>query len=328
MVTIIGSAVPAFAAAGSSKITIQPNGQVLEPDDRFSAYQIFAGTKAKGIDHQLDNITWGDGIDSEQFLNALKNESEIMLGDETFGTVFSTAYSQYESNYSGELTEAEFVAAWLGQHRNSPEYANAFARIAAKHVKSQTKSSSKVVGDHWEIQNIADGYYLVIDEYTSEDNLNPEEHSDGSVSSYILEVIGEAEADLKASVPTVEKKVQGHDGYLAATEEEVTFTLTGTIAENISEYDKYVYEFVDALPKGFADIDQSSIEVAVGIKTRQGFWNSEHKFTKDDDYTVEIVDGDVDHKNVGGKTLHIKFEDLKSKILEAWAARPSDRSDR
>ena len=61
-----------------------------------------------------------------------------------------------------------------------------------------------------------------------------------AINNY-LHAHGYESIDLKASLPTVEKKVEDGDGHLTETYKDITFTLTGTVAENIDEYETYKY---------------------------------------------------------------------------------------
>lgn len=64
-------AVPAFAASAKDQT------------HSFTAYQIFSGTNSTDkSDTALGNIQWGDGVNAEAFLTALK-------ADETIGTDFT-----------------------------------------------------------------------------------------------------------------------------------------------------------------------------------------------------------------------------------------------
>ena len=63
-------AVPAMAAETVDNKT----------DHTYQAYQIFVATN-QGDDGALGNITWGDGIKSADFLNALKADSRFVSGE-------------------------------------------------------------------------------------------------------------------------------------------------------------------------------------------------------------------------------------------------------
>lgn len=297
VVLVLALALPALAASGGSgSITIKPNGQEgLGGADRFTAYQIFEGTVGKDP-NELDNLNWGSGVDASELVVAMK-ESDLSLGSQTFGTVFGAAWTDWDEYHRGEMNEAEFVAQWLAeQTENNALYADDFARLVAKHTKGGGTSSTLSAND-WVISGLADGYYLVKDNYESEPG---NDASDGSVSSYILQVLGKETVELKATIPTVEKKVEGQDGYLTGIDNQtIHFTLTGSVAQNIDEYDKYAYKFTDTISKGLTmaePINDHILNVKLG----------EHTFTFGTDYTVTYEPG-----TDGAHVLTVTFEDLK-----------------
>lgn len=315
---MMSTALTVFAASGNNKITIHPNGQQgLGGEDRFQAYCIFEGTLGTNPE-ELEGLTWGHGVDSKKLVDAMKADTTVMKNGEKFGEVFTREYNEWKSQHYNEYDEAVFVARFLGktEHFNDPAYADDFARLVAENLKPANIEQadapgasddgqkfnpykSTVVGSDWVINVPHPGYYLVKDTYVSEEG---NDKADGSVSSYILEVIGNASVDLKATVPVVEKKVEGQDGYMTGTFNDLTFTLTGTVAENIGEYETYTYEFTDTLTSGLsAKTDGLTVTVTATGLSRPA------TFSLAEDYTVALTpDGtdDVPH------TLTVTFADL------------------
>lgn len=301
---------PAFAASGDKTITIKPNGQEgVGNADRFKAYQIFKGTVSTGTDgqnRQLSNVQWGDGIKQAEIMDALKNSQLEIEAGTTFGSKFTEAFTQYEASGKGKMSEAQFVADWLGAEaqKENPMYAKIFARIAAEKKDGEGTASEKD-GSDWKIKNLEQGYYLVIDEYESEGGM---EHSDGAVSSYILDVIYDRDIKLKATIPTVEKKVEDNKGAVKEIGETINFTLTGTLPTNYDEYGKFAYKFTDIASKGLT-IEESSVKVYLGEK------GSGQEFKK-----VADLDGDftatVTKEQVEKDKLTVDFTDLKKSTLK------------
>lgn len=312
---VFGAALPGWAAddgggGGTGRITIQPNGQALEPGDRFQAYQIFKGQP--GENKTLDNLSWGDGVNSQDFLDGLKS-SDVSVGGSTFGELFTKAYDEWTKKHTGSGDAAEFVAQWLSDQVNSPEIPEIFARVAGEHT-GDVSTPSAIVGGSWVIDNLDPGYYLVVDTYQAEDNADEGHQNDGAASSYILQVVGTVTVDLKATVPTVEKKVEGQDGYLAGTEQQVHYTLTGTISENIAQYDTYSYKFIDNLSAGLTLTEEDVKNLTVELRSTAEFFTYPYTFAADKDYTaVAVPKGDGT-----GTTLTVEFKDLKKSIVDAW----------
>ncbi len=300
--------------ASAASITIKGNGQEgLGGAERFTAYQIFKGTVGSTSDvngKELKGVTWGNGVVSTGLVDALKESKRDVTGDPT--TTFGSVFSDWMTEYAGSMSEADLVAEFLSDHRTDPVYADEFARIAAKHILGGgTASKKKTEGDGWVIEELEDGYYLVIDNYKSSIDDEP----DGAVSSYILQVSGEANVTIKSTIPTVEKKVEGKDGYLTATNKDVTFTLTGTVAENIDEYDTYSYTFTDTLSKGLT-IDSGLTDLMVNIVNS----GDSTLITKDGNYTATVISGTDD----GTHILTVTFTDLKAAVANVGATLNKD----
>ena len=266
-------------------ITINPNGQEgIGGADRFEAYRIFVGHVGTDDHEQLVDITWGDGVDSDALVEAMKS-------DDMIGGAFREAYDDWwATSHDSQINEAELVAEFLTVNSRAPGYADRFARLVAEHLKTRT-GVSVYENNQWSI-TVPLGYYLVKDTYIAE----AETDKRGTVSSYILEVIGPEEVTLKASLPTVTKKVEGQDGWLTETASTVNYTLTGTVSENIDEYETYEYEFIDVISGGitysgddnlYVDVDGSKIDSSK--------------------YSVSLTEGDegVEH------TLMVHFDNLK-----------------
>lgn len=311
LLTTMTGVLPAYAASANGSITIQPNGQEgLGGANRFTAYQIFKGSVQEAEDAtQLVNLEWGSGVEHDTLVTAMKG-SELSLGDgTTFGSKFTEAYSQWQSNHNDQVEKDEFVAQWLATiNKTYPQIADDFARIVADHTKG-TGMSSHLSGTNWVIDELEPGYYLVKDNYRSSEDEDP----DGTVSSYILWVVGgkSTNVELKATLPTVEKKVgtQGdinYKGYLTETENELYYTLTGTVSENISEYETYSYKFTDTLSKGLTSSANDIIDVkldCLNLSNISQHWST--TFTRDTDYTVSYDDG-VN----GAHVLTVNFKNL------------------
>ena len=101
------------------------------------------------------------------------------------------------------------------------------------------------------ISNLSAGYYLVQTTVTSEEN--------GVKTYYIMKVVADTSAKIKASVPSVKKTVDDDDVSIGDT---VTFTLTATMPNTLEGYDKYKVVFVDTLSAGLTYDKISEVTVA------------------------------------------------------------------
>lgn len=243
-VMVLAMGVPAFAASGSYTLTI--NG--ASAGHTYEAYQIFAGDLSEN-GQTLSNVTWGDGVNGEALLAALKGTEEE-----------TTAYET--------CTTAADVAKVLETYEDNSSEMKAFADIAGQHLSGTT---SGILGGYNEgsytISGLAAGYYLVKDK-------------DGSVpgtdayTDFILKVVQNTTVTPKSDVPTVEKKVQEDDkynqdggygnGYNDVADwnigDAVPFKLIGTLPANFADYDTYQYIFHDTLSAGLT-LNEDSIKV-------------------------------------------------------------------
>ena len=283
---LLGMAIPALAV-GSAENKIVINAPKGEPGEvnRFVAYQIFEGTLT-GSNTQLNDINWGSGVDSSKMVAALKSSQlsvparsdEPFQSEKTaFGEQFTDAYQTYSSSLSDEMNEATFVAQWLGAvsknltgRTDANPYADAFARIVADNLnKTNGINSTQNKNDNgvqWTINVNDAGYYLMKDTYTG---------TEASVSTYILDVLGSQTVEIKASIPTVDKRVEDDHQHLGSGAiyrpfETMNYMIVGTVAKNIDEYDEYAYTFTDTLSKGLDLVKYGTPSGIAGTAIRTG----------------------------------------------------------
>ncbi|MGN0993935.1 MAG: SpaH/EbpB family LPXTG-anchored major pilin [Butyricicoccus sp.] len=215
----------AFAAT----VTVPSDG-ILKAHT-FTAYQVFSGREEGGV---LSDVQWGSGIDSTNFLAALK-------ADTTYGSLFT------------DCDSAAKVAKVLGDNNSNTALANKVAELAYKH---KTGSGTALTAGE---NTLADGYYLVVD--TTE--------TVGAGSAYnkaLLQVVGNIDITVKTDAPTVDKSVTDsdeNDGNAADYNigDNVPFKLIGSVPD-MSRYDTYKYIFHDTLSTGLT-LNESSIKVYV-----------------------------------------------------------------
>lgn len=192
----------------------------------YGAYQIFKGNLA--ADGTLSNIEWGSGI---------TEEGKAALGD-------AKAYAKTLTAKNAAAKAAE-LARYLANPENT--------------------GSDKITG-------LVGGYYLIQD--TTEPEGNP-----SARTKYILKVVKDETVQVKSSVPSVEKKVQDINDSDAEPKltglqdsadyeigDTIPYTVTATIGDGIGNFEKYSFQFVDAMSKGLT-LDESSWDIKVGDKS-------------------------------------------------------------
>ncbi|MCY7187951.1 SpaH/EbpB family LPXTG-anchored major pilin [Streptococcus gallolyticus] len=169
----------------------------------------------------LSNITWGSGV------NAF--------------------------TYDGEADAAAIAEKISGEDYDSST-AKAFSKIAGANVTTASGSATSNSGSTV-ISGLAPGYYLVKDVDGSQNGKN------AAYTRFILQVVGDSEANLKNDVPTVQKKVKDTNDTTGETTDwqdsadydmgdKVPFQLKATLPKHIADYDHYYVEFTDTLSAG------------------------------------------------------------------------------
>lgn len=280
-----GVPTPAMAAVtyGTGSITInktEKNGAVT-----YDGYQIFKAnvtddanaTNSTGKAEQ--NIAWAN--------DSVKTAVEKVIKDEK------------NSSYAGTTAEdaANFISTKVTNTNNTTKVdATSFANKLAKAVDGLTDKTSVTPGT---AATLNEGYWLFVTDTTATDS-----KKDTIGTSPIFAVVGGATAvtvteKSSVDVPTVTKKVKNDASsadYTSVADSQVgqnlTYQLTGTVADNINTYDTYKYNFSDVLSAGLT-ADAKSVKVTIGEKEV-----STDSYTKNYDTT--------------SNTLTVDFTDLKS----------------
>ena len=255
----------AFAAdGGQGSITIsQVKGN---ESTTFKAYQIFKATVTDTESGKTaQNITWASSDLGEKVTKAIKND-----------------WAGYKSLASDkqlpEKPTAQEVADFLTAHAGSTSAGSVSTkgtRIAtdnilyavANAIKDETPVKSDIAADTaWtpDAEN-GSGYYLFVTNALSDSSKKV------TGTAPIFAVVGGNAVTVteKTSIPTVDKQIlaSAPDNPTTATGwagvadsqigQEVTYKLTGKVADNYATYDSYAYKFTDTLSNGLDYVDGS-----------------------------------------------------------------------
>ena len=222
MILALAMSVTVFAAPNADQNTFSLTLNKAVEGHTYEAYQILSGDLSADKT-TLSNIKWGEGINEE---------GKKALGGDAAG-------------YAKTLVD-------LGN--NSKELKDQ-AQIIGANLKSASGSVTVTDSDAKNvISNLKPGYYLIKDK---DDSLQGQE----SYTEFILHVTDDVEANVKADVPSVEKKVKDTNDTTGETTgwqdsadydigDDVPFQLTATLANNIESYKTYSLKFNDTLSKG------------------------------------------------------------------------------
>jgi len=248
-VMVLAMGVPTFAASGNYSITINDESS----GHTYVAYQVFKGTVSDN-GQTLSNVDWGDGVNGEALLAALKGPEET-----------PTAYQT--------CTSAAKVAEILEGYADDSQAIKEFSDIVGQHLSETTSGTLNAydeVSKSYTISGLEAGYYFIKDADTVAET--------DAYTDFILKLTNDEAITRKADVPTVEKKVQEDDKDIIYGEEDdnygkgyndvadwnigdaVPFKLIGTLPTNFADYDTYQYIFHDTLSTGLS-LNQDTIHV-------------------------------------------------------------------
>lgn len=133
--------------------------------------------------------------------------------------------------------------------------AEAFAAAVAPYLGTAAGSATVAAGEtSCAISCLEAGYYLVQTTGVTEEN--------GVYTYYIMKVVKDTTATIKADAPEIDKTVSDNDANIGDT---VTFTLTATMPSDIQGYETYKVIFHDTLSAGL-DFTEGTVKVMIGEK--------------------------------------------------------------
>lgn len=293
------------ATATANTITINKNEN--NGDVKYKAYQIFKAdvvdpTEEGATDKIVSNVKWA--IDDTATQSAIINAIKGATGGDSLP----------------EQPSAQDIADWLSDknHVNTStdtrldkdHVLNKIAKAIIDNGIAQTGDSFKA-GEPFNATN--NGYYLFV---TDENSLStPQDANANTGTSPIFAVVGGKGVTVaeKTKIPTIKKEIlndnkekQGgytvQDGwsYVADSQvgQEISYKLTGSIADNYATYDSYAYKFTDTLTEGLTYV--GSLEV---------YAQNDQSYTKISPKSYTVVGPTKDNN-----TLTVSFNDkgLKS----------------
>ena len=222
MILTLAMSVTVFAAPNADQNTFSLTLNKAVKGHTYEAYQILSGDLSADK-ATLSNIKWGEGI---------KAEGQTALGGDAAG------YAKKLADMGNNSKELKAQAQIIGANLASASGSVTVTDPDAKNV----------------ISNLKPGYYLIKDQ---DNSLQGQE----SYTEFILHITDDVVANVKADVPSVEKKVKDTNDTTGDTTgwqdsadydigDDVPFQLTATLANNIESYKTYSLKFNDTLSKG------------------------------------------------------------------------------
>ena len=256
----------AFADGAAGSITISQ----AEKNDgtTFKAYQIFKATvtDVENGGKTAQNITWASETVGPKVIDAInrwENDHSLKADDKLPNKPTPQEVADFITAHAGGCTAGSESTKGTRIATNNILYAVANA------VKNETPVDSDIVaGTPWSPDDDhGNGYYLFV---TNESSLGTDKKNTGTSPIFAL-VGGEAVTVAeKTSIPTVDKQIlaatpvdptQQTNGWAGVANsqigQEVTYKLTGKVADNYATYDSYAYKFTDTLSNGLDYVKDS-----------------------------------------------------------------------
>lgn len=258
----------AFAVEGATgSITI--NKVEGNENTTFKAYQIFKATvtDAENGGKTAQNITWASKTVGPKVIDAInrwENDHSLKAEDKLPNKPTPQEVADFITAHAGVCTAGSESTKGTRIATDNILYAVANAIRGEAPVKSDI-----VAGTAWTPND--SGYYLFVTNALSDSSKKD------TGTSPIFAVVGGNAVTVteKTSVPTVEKQIlasapsdpKAETGWAGVADsqigQEVTYKLTGKVADNYATYDSYAYKFTDTLSDGLDYVDGSLTVYAV-----------------------------------------------------------------
>ena len=320
----------AFAAgSGAGSITISR----VEGNENttFKAYQIFKATvtDTNGVKTAQD-ITWASSSVGQKVITAITSDwkayNSLSDSEKLPAKPTPQEVADFITAHAGDCTAGSESTKGTRIATNNILYAVANAIRDEEPVKSDI-----VAGTAWtpETSN-GSGYYLFVTNALSDLS-----KKDTGTSPIFALVGGEAvTVTEKTSIPTVDKQILAAtsdnptklEGWAGVADsqigQEVTYKLTGKVADNYATYDSYAYKFTDTLSNGLDYVKDSLKVYAVDSSGNYTPINdTAYELTTSKDNRVLTVNFAVD-KATGKKGLKdIDFVDADTEIVVFYNAK-------
>lgn len=260
----------AFAAAGAQgSITIN---KVVDKNasNTFKVYQIFAATVTDTDSGKTaQDIKWAVGTQAQKDIVKIirdsddYSKSESQLPEVNTETGEDPATPQNVADWLSANVQKNTTASANGNKGTRVTPSDVLYSIAKAVIKDETAVDNSIkAGDSWTRPGAnGDGYYLFVSDGLT-DTSKP-----NTGTSPIFAIVGGDPVTVteKTSIPTINKEIlndadekQGgytaQDGWKSVGDsqvgQEISYKLTGTIADNYATYGSYTYKFTDTLTEG------------------------------------------------------------------------------
>ena len=272
----------------------------------YNAYRLFSGDSTDDgtkNNHMLSNIHLDSNIEDKKgaLITALKEGPKSLKPDgkdwsyPNYETLTPQAIKDLKSTSSvSEIANAISKAITEDKSRSTTALANALGYFFESQKVPATKTSgAQQDGNKYVIEDLPEGYYVIIDE----DAGVAGESIEGK-SAVMLIVTDQNSTDTtidaKAGATTATKKIVGTKKAYSVGDE-ITFIVTVEVPENAVDFAAYNFELIDTMTN--LTYKENSFEAYVGKDVTSG--NNIANHFKDPDWKKETKVLTITHKSVG-----------------------------
>lgn len=304
----------AFAAEANGSVTI---GKALGNDTEFMGYKIFDADVAKDESGKtlVSNIAWANG----------KVEAAVKEAITKIDKDANIATAQDAADWISEHVMHTGKTTSVASGSDAYKIAAAVAKVTDPDDPSDCVTTSNGVAN-----NLSHGYWLFVTNALTVAGTE-------TATAPIFAVVGDEAVSIaeKTSIPTVDKQILAAtsddpmklEGWAGVADsqigQEVTYKLTGKVADNYATYDSYAYKFTDTLSNGL-DYVKDSLKVYAVDSSGHSILIDRNAYsltTPSNDNRVLTVDFAVD-KTAGKKGLKdIGFVDADTEIVVFYKAK-------
>lgn len=235
-------------AEGAAGSTVTFNDPTYQKTTTYKGIQIFT---ANVSDSAVTNIQWAGSSQAEK--DAIR---DVVV------SAIDEAVKAEDSTKSYSSKNAQEAAEWLNEHAETNEATkvasdNVLNVIAKKLNTAAFSGAWKATNqDNKSLSGLAAGYWLFLTNSVAEGSNNSSKDVFTSPVYAVVDGVKDKVVTPKKSVPTVDKKIvnakgdEELDASDSHVEQEVTYNLYGTVADNYDTYGTYFYKFSDQLSEG------------------------------------------------------------------------------
>ena len=299
MAMVLSMGITAFAGEQEEPIehTITIENKDQNVTHSYEAYQVFKGT----LDSQqqvLTNIEWGDGVNGEALLAALKASTDTDLAGKFDSCTTAADVAKVLQGFASTSATTSSTGA-----------IDKVAAIIAENLKTKAADFTAHDDKTYTATVSGDGYYFIKD--TTSTLTDDETKGWDTLSKYLLAIVKDTTIVAKDTGDIPDKEiVEGQERVKetsANVGDEITFEVTITVPNTKKYEDHFIFNMDDQLPTGLTFMEIKSIKV--------GSDDVPYTLTSPANYTKPATT-EAAVNATGGQKIEVVFNDFKAAAEE------------